>query len=334
VAADGPTIKASVLSRSDSRFRNVSLEEPWSGRDVSISYPDAICGCEDSYWASGKRKRSISVCAHIAALEIALHEDDKTQRSQDKNITGLYPSERWNVPHLPFTFNFFKSENELNPSNLDKQRALMGILVRYYAFGLSQTDVSIEALRNPVIYSKKLVEAILNSNDRARFEIVRQREERVSKENLTDIEDRRYASVTTLIGNITKYLDKVRNCYFGGYSLEFVGTKWQTVARRFEPRGNGPSYAIVTSKEHPPIIVGHTLEEKSQNWLDSSDKLQTEHIWEKVGIKPYRMIDDVTRRTGYVQLILPDAPLKEHGFYIPENLQKEYDSLRAKTANK
>lgn len=327
----GAVFTGSVRSKEEGKYA-FSLREPPKFRAINISYPGSRVETLDSLYNEGKGRDIVVIGAHQAIPEIALYLDAHSRISQRSNITGLLPSEREmnsKLPELPFTFNFFKTPDKMNKGELEKYRTVTEILLDYYIEGKSQYELNKKALQNPRILSPELVKSINYHTDPAQFKVLRQREEEISKSKLTSDEDRRYAATTNMIKKIGAYLERNRQCYPAGYSREFIGTPWETVARRFESKGRGPVYSLVTSDEHPPLIVARLLGEKSLMWSKSYDPVQKGHVSEKIGLK-YSQLDDVTRRDSQVQLILPDKNLRNVGFSIPFNLQREYDELRSK----
>ena len=333
----GSKFDAEVKSRGDFRdnegYRKVSLREPPKIQEVVIGYPDNTCSCPDHHYGSFKRKRLNPVCMHVAVSEIALSIDTRFDAPQHGNMTGLLPRQRLMnspLPALPFTFNFFKEPQSRSEEEQLVWRLATDAIMKYYTQGESQYQLDIELLNNPTIYSKALINAIQGPNDRARFEVLRQKEEEFPIEKLTARQNARHASVTGMLKDIYSYIIKKHSCFPAGLCREFVGTLWETVARRFEPRGRGPVYSVVVSEQHPPIIVARLLGEKTPDWHESYDPVQTDHLAEKIGLGRYSIVDDVTRRTSNVQLRLPDKALRGFGCHIPENLRREYDELRAR----
>lgn len=309
-----------------------ALPFPPIGRGVNIGYPGARVGNKDNLYNEGKGKALSVIGAHLAVPEIALATDNQSSLPQRSNMTGLFPRDRKIesvMPSLPFTFNMFKSPEIMNQGELEMYRLVTDLIVNYYGKKESQYGISVEALKNPRIFSPELISAINHPTDRAQFKVLRQKEQEVSLQPGSQ-EDRRHASVTTLVAKISDYLRDSFDYVPSGYSREFVGTPWETVAKRFEPRGNakGPVYSITVSDEHPPILVRKYLSHKSLVWGGFIDAMVTSHISEKLD-SYYTSIDDVTRRESQVVLVLPDENLKKKGIVVPEILKKEYDSLRA-----
>ncbi|OIO81831.1 hypothetical protein AUJ84_00010 [Candidatus Pacearchaeota archaeon CG1_02_32_132] len=302
-----------------------------SARAVNIGYPGARVGNEDNLYNEGKGKDLSIIGVHLAIPEIALAIDEQSGTPQWANMTGLFPRQRKTesiMPHLPFNFNFFKSLENMTPDELELYRLVTDLIVNYYGKNSSQYEMSVSALKNSKIFSSELVMAINSPSDRAQFKVLRQKEQEISLEPGSQ-EDRRHAAVTTLVDNISKYLQESFYYVPVGYCREFVGTPWETIARRFEPKGNGkgPVYSIAISDEHPPILVRKYLSHKSLRWAEFPDTLVTSHISQKLN-HPYTSIDDVTRRESHVELVLPDETLRKKGIVVPEILNKEYDTLR------
>lgn len=328
----GGTFTAEVKSRSGEGYRTVTLREPLMRRDVAIGYPGSSCECPDHIYGDTKSRTAAQVCAHLAIPEVALALDERMSLSREANITGLAPRERQMrapFPTLPFTLNTLKDPRKMT----DHERAIWqqttDAIMDYFVEGKSQYELNGDALENPALYSSALVAAIKDNRDRAEFKVIRQTEETRARSSLTNEQDRRYGAVTTLLGNISRFLTEKWGYAPAGYCREFVGTPWQTVARRFEPLGRGPVYSVVVSDEHPPLIISRTLGEKAGNWHESYDPVQRDTLAEKIGIS-YSMNDDVTRRQGTVTIKLPDKQLQEARVQIPANLQDEYTSLRNK----
>lgn len=328
----GGTFTAEVKSRSGEGYRAISLPEPRFRRDVTIGYPGASCECPDHIYGETKNTRAAQVCAHLAIPEVALALDEHIGLSREANMTGLAPSERrMNAPSpaLPFTLNTLKDPSKMT----DHERAIWqqatDLIMAYFVEGRSQYELNGKALGNPALYSAALVAAIKDNRDRAEFKVIRHAEETRARSSLTSEQDRRYAATTTLVENIARFLTETWRYVAAGYCREFVGTPWETVARRFESGGKGPVYSVVVSDEHPPLIVSRMLGEKARDWHTSYDPVQRDSIAGKIGVR-YSMNDDVTRRTSIVEIKLPDDQLIRAGVHIPGNLKAEYDSLRAR----
>ena len=295
--------------------------------EINIGYPGSRTETLDNLFSEGKFRQATAIGVHLAVPEIALYWDNKQNTPQRANMTGLFPADREPTPELPFTFNFFKRPDEMSEKEKSLHSFLTDLIMDYYLEEKSQFELSVDALRNPEIYSETLIEAIKSPQDLATFKVMRQKEEEVSRGKISPTQDRRYGAVTSLVESIKGYLENHWHCHFSGYCREFVGTPWETIAQRFEPRNTGPVYSIVTGEEHPPIIVARQLSKKATDWWNSTDKLQTENLSQKLGIK-YKTIDDVTRDDSDTKVLLPDTSLKGSGIQIPQNLQKEYDELR------
>lgn len=306
------------------KFYLVGLEQRRD--EINIGYPGSRTETLDNLFSEGKFKQATAVGIHLAVPEIALYWDDKLNTPQRANMTGLFPADREPTPELPFTFNFFKTRNKMSEKEKELHSFLTDLIMDYYLEEKSQFELSVTALANPEIYSQTLVDAIKSPQDLATFKVMRQKEEEISKK-IPSTQDRRYAAVTTLVEAIKGYLENRWHCHFSGYCREFVGTPWKTIAQRFEPKNTGPVYSIVTSEDHPPIIVARRLLNKATDWWNSTDKLQTETLSEKLGIN-YKTIDDVTRKDSNTKLLTPDISLKDSGISVPQNLQEEYDELR------
>jgi hypothetical protein len=327
---EGRIFRGDVRSKEKGSYM-FCLQEPPRSRDVDIGWPGSRVENVEGIISEGKLKDATYVGVHMAIPEIALATDHGSGLAQSENMTGLFPAQRRmrnsKVPSLPFTFNFFKPIGQMNEGEIEQHRIVTDLLMEYYLDKATQYGISIRALENPKIFSQELVRAITGEDDRASFKVIRQKETGVSRDKITSEEDRRHASVRKMAENIRAYLEEVRSCYFAGYCREFVGTDWETVAMRFESRGRGPVYSVVTSEEHPPLVVGRRLGHKAEDWARSYDPVRKDHVAEKIGIK-YSMIDDVTRRDSVVELILPDDALAKRGIHIPENLRREYSGLR------
>jgi len=295
--------------------------------EINIGYPGSRTETLDNLFSEGKFRQATAVGIHLAVPEIAFYWDNKENTPQKANMTGLLPADREPTPELPFTFNFFKRPDKMSEKEKRLHSFLTDLIMDYYLEEKSQFELSVDALKNPEIYSQTLVEAIKSPQDLATFKVMRQKEEEVSQGKISSTKDRRYGAVTSLVESIKGYLENHWHCHFSGYCREFVGTPWETIAQRFEPRNTGPVYSIATSDEHPPIIVARKLLKKATDWWNSTDSLQTTTLSEKLGIK-YRTTDDVTRNDSRTTLIIPDKSLKNSGIHIPQNLQTEYDALR------
>jgi hypothetical protein len=321
----GGNFTGEVKSKGREGYYSFSLPEPHQRRDCNISYPGARVGNDDNLWNEGKGKNMSVIGVHLAIPEIALAMDYETRMSQRANMTGLAPKDRKMsfVPNLPFTFNKFKSPGQMSENELVQYRLVTDLFMDYYTNGISQYDLSIVALKNP-IFSEELKKAIFHPKDRARFKVLRQREEEKKKEDLSTAEARHYASVVKLLDGIKTYFEKEWDYVPSGYMREFPDSDWETVARRFEPKGEGPVYSVsVVGKV--PVLVRRYLDHRTDKWVDSSDNRF--HPLKRLRGK-YNSIDDVTRRDSVTEVVLPDKPLKKAGIYIPQNLQEIYDSLR------
>lgn len=322
----GGNFTGEVKSKGPDGYYSFSLPEPCQRRDCNISYPGARVGNSDNLWNEGKGKNMSVIGVHLAVPEIAIAIDYATGMAQRANTTGLAPRERKMgfVPNLPFTFNSFKNPEQMSENELAQYRLLTDLFMDYYVNGNSQYKLSVEAMKNPV-FSEELKRAIVHPKDRAKFKVLRQREEEKQKDDLSSAEARHYASTVKLLEGIKSYFEKEWDYTSSGYMREFPDSDWETVARRFEPKGEGPVYSVCVV-EKVPVLVRRYLGHKAVNWIDSSDKNQFHPL--KRLRRRYNSVDDATRRDSVTEVVLPDRQLREKGIYIPRNLQEIYNSLR------
>lgn len=336
----GAVFSGQVRSKDDDPKREwyqFTIPEPPMRREVPISYPGATVETVQNLRAGEKIRGTTYVSPHLAAVELALVHDERTRASQEENITGLTPQDRKmkaGTPKLPFTFNFFK-----DPANLSrKERTLYDLvtdaLVTLYLGKGTHYETDVELLGHSEIYGPELTNAVTSPRDLATFKVIRQGEVNRKSEEANTETGRRDASVRTLVNNLELYLERTRKYYSTGYCREFVGTPWEAVARRFQSSTDNPVYSIVTSDNHPPLVVKRDLGHKAAEWVDSRDMAQVQGMRRGadfaafIGVK-YESVDDATRRNSTVEIILPDVKLMSREYRVPRNLQAEYDALRA-----
>ncbi|PIN89894.1 hypothetical protein COU60_02255 [Candidatus Pacearchaeota archaeon CG10_big_fil_rev_8_21_14_0_10_34_76] len=327
----GSRFSGSVKSTEEGSYL-FTIPEPPAFRDTPIGFPGAWVNTKDKIYSEEKGKMVV-VGTHLAVPEIALITDEQTKMSQSENMTGLYPTQRQMrspMPVLPFTFNIFKNLERMTDKERERHSLITDLIMRHYINGATQYEISVEALNHTELLSPELISAIKNPRDRARFKVLRQKEKEFIEGSLTDSEERRYAAITNLVENISTYLKETHGYIPTGYGREFVGTPWEAIARRFEPPRESTSglvYSIVTSEGHVPLIIKKQLGNKSHNWQDVNDPMQTLHIAHKID-RTYDIVDDMTRQDCAVTLPSPDKKLRELGIQIPQILQKDYDELR------
>jgi len=299
-----------VKSKEEGEYE-FSLPLPNSRSEINMGYPDARATTEDNLYNEGKGRMAV-IGFHLAIPEIAIYHDSKSNISQNNNMTGLYPSQRntgRRLPELPFSFHDFDYPNS----------ELTDLIMAYYLDDLSQFELSKRVIANQALFSRELTKAISSPLDLALFKVIRQKEREIGIEK-GSLESRRLGSITTILDNLEDYF-KSQGYYPAGYSREFAGTEWETIARRFEPRKHGPIYSIVVG-EHPPLIVKRNLGDKRPFEVLESDIPPENRVgW-------YKSIDDVTRRDSITEVILPDLKLESAGYKVSQTLKQEYESLR------
>ncbi len=265
------------------------------------------CDCADSYWGEAKNKKVN--CMHLSALELALEIDNKTKESIENNLTGLYPQERLKLNVFPFVIGLDSSLDLL----------LTESLWRYYVENQKQVDINKFLLDNPNIYSEKLISMLNNSRfDKVRYEVLRQEEQSKLKRDLTESERRFYAASNALEERIYKKL-KSDGYTFGGYCLEFKGTKDEVVGKRFQNRDR--IISIIIQKDMPPIMIKKHLDDKIQNSFGYISKPLSFDFQVK------KDIDDVTRREVLTQVFIPGEK-KGSDIFVPEILKERYAKLK------
>lgn len=335
----GPVFTGEVISRTydsaadEKEYHAVSLRHPPTRRDINVGFPRGECDCGDSKWNGYKRKEVTSVCAHLAALEIALATDAGGRTSAEDNMTGLSPKQRAMTlrggdaiphPHLPFTFNSFKPVSKMNAPELKRHDALTRMIMGYFTEGKRFYELNTEALSRPEVFSPELLNAIKGLEDRARFVVLRQDERSIRSES--ESQDRLYGATTHALEQIDSFLG-TKNFVPVGYTREFVGTPWETVARRYVESGSRGAtlvYSVCTKEGLPPVIVRRNLDHKSGNLLDSSDPMPEVHPFARIN-RQYASRDDTTRRNSQTQVVLPTA---QRSITIAANLAEHYKSIQ------
>ena len=274
---------------------------------LDISYPQSSCYCPDFKHNEGKKRDFSVVCKHIAFVESSIALDSQEYQPVDQNHTGLLPRElkKWLVPNLPFPF----------PAKGEEQLA-MDVLALLYIQRRPEYAANIEALGWKDVCTSGLWNAV--SRHGGKFEVLRQREERKDQDLLTQHQDNLYGATTSLLARMEEGLVSQR-FWFKGYTREFVGTKWEVVAKRFEAKRPGqPIWHLCTKSGMPPIAVRRSLGGTQQNMLENADP-RTDSPFVRIG-QHYDSVDDATRRVSDTLVILPTKD-------VPQILQDRYARL-------
>ncbi|HLC46868.1 MAG TPA: hypothetical protein VJI75_03950 [Candidatus Nanoarchaeia archaeon] len=316
----GGKISAQVLSKSGVDHYPVNISDAQrfpSGRlPPGIEYHDSKCSCESAFWADVK-EIDIS-CPHISALEIALVSDNNSPKdSAKRNITGLTKKARGDFNELPFALSRIGAFSNGRIA-IPEQRALTDLMMGYYLENKNQYDIDVEALSDEMMYTPALRAEMLNGS--AVFSVLRQKESAAS--DLSSSEARYQGAVRALVERISSEL-QTRDYRSKGYAREFVGTDFESVARRWE---NGvKAYHICTSRENPPLIVVRHLEKKAHDWMRPDDPRQ-DSPFRRIG-ESYTSIDDASRREGSTQVVIP-GERPDSMLFVPEELKRRYAALK------
>ncbi len=310
------TVTANVISRDGDDVHDVVLNNPSLTSRGNFVYGGARCDCSDSHWGEPK-KREI-MCSHLAALEIALYKDSNSRLSAENNLTGLAPSQRFERASMPF--NLFGVGSERRVDSVSGQ-ILTDMLVDYFASGKSMFEIDKQVLDRPEVYTVALVGAIKSESDGAQFNVLRQG---VSKSGKLRKTDREYSgALKAMFGRVEKVLGDA-GFERSGYGLDFKGTGFETVGKRFR-RGN-IVYSLGVSEECPvPLVLKKTLDEKLGAVLDGDDS-RVDFPLCRVG-QEYRSVDDATRRTSYDHVIVPWEN-GDRSVFAARILKDRYDSMK------
>lgn len=318
----------------------VHLKEPTDERDINIGYPGSYSDSLDYFYSEEKGKDLTVMGIHMAIAEIALHNDSIFGWSQESNITRLSPMERemeHPLPELPFTFTKFTDNYEENLRRLNFHQFITDLIFDYYVNKKSQYEISVRLANEPRLFGTGLRNAVRDPNDRARFQILRQMERRVTPRNIK--EDTDYASARALMKRVERViLDSGQGYHFTGYMREFpasdptnLNESFETVAKRFEPTRKGPVYSL-SMVDGIPIIVKRNLEHKVDDLSTHDGELADLHPFKRVGIESIT-IDDVTRKEARTKVVTPDKTLMGRQIFAAQNLRDAYEAISAGTFN-
>ena len=296
-------------SREGPAFYDVQLGSP-EIKNGSFSYHSARCECSDNFW--NEVKCFDVICPHISALEIALYKDSTSRKSSKKNITQLSPRERTEHPSMPFSL--FQ-----NSSTREKDEIITDILFDYFVEEKDHFEINKGLLENRLIYSIDLLRSIQDIRDKVQYKVLRHKEK--------DLEngDKKYCgAVKALEKKIIAEL-KIKRFKSDYYAVEFKGTDYETISKRFR-RGN-LVYSICIREGMLPVIVKKNLFVKSKNIFQSNDPREDSPFM-RIGCK-YISIDDATRRESLTEIIIPGMK-RESIIQVPKWMSERYRALCGK----
>lgn len=263
---------------------------------------DRFCSCPDRFWGETKSKKV--QCVHLSALELALYKDEKSRLSVENNLTGLFPSQRPSI-ELPFPFLAQKKDENLYLSSLFK-------------YGLqrhSHLEMNKSLLDDPQIYAPKL--RGLLERGKASFAAMRQQKVAVPQD---DREAKAYSRAVDTLDRQVAYQLRGRGYTFEGYSLEFKGTEYECIAKRYK-RGK-EVMALTFSDKFPPLLLQKQLQDFHVDiFFQGNTRITKNALLNPQYIS--NQIDDTTRLPCAQKVIIPG--LKEESVLkIPKVLQGEY----------
>jgi|GEM_PF-2053697 len=288
----------------------ISTSVPHQRTPGELTIADAYCSCDDHHW--GLVKGIVTLCTHASALEVALAEDQASGKNATLNITGLLPKARAGASGLPFHL-WTPAENYSKGPHL----RLTELLMEYYVDGKSQYAIDRAVLDDPTIYGSAIKAAI--TEGKAAFIVVPQKEQRKRRDEMTETQRRIYAAGRALTNRMVGRLIE-RGFRNDDEALEFKGTQFETVARRY--RNGDEIYAICANGEDPPIAVHRFLGSRVEEWWNSAETHPQAEV-SPFRRTPYVSVDDKTRREGQTEIIIPG---RRQGakFFVPKLLQEEY----------
>lgn len=315
------TITAQVKSKTRG-YQHVSIVSYTDSEKPKLGYNAVNCECLDNRWNEVKGTRFEGICTHLAALEIAIDEDNKSRKRVGRNITGLTPKERSLIGSLPFTF-FAGGKNSEALDSL-----VTDAIWDYYVERLNHFEINKALLANPLIYSKQLKSLFEQRGDKVRFGVVRQKERTIKRE-ISPSENAYLASVRSVKEGVTERLWEL-GFTRQGYALEFKGTPHEVVAEQF--KDGYEVWSLCAKEGMPPIVVHRRLGGREEDWISATDdsvegcvNVGTNSPFKEVSER-YGSVDDATRRIGRTRIIIPGqgngSPIR-----VAQVLQKDYDKL-------
>ena len=300
-----------IAARVQSKRRGSKLTKITFGENEELAYLKTECHCEDVYWDGTKRYEAI--CTHLAVLEEAIYLDNQTKQPRDDNLTGLLPRERPLI-QLPFRLLSVSRRDEILDPKVTK------MILDYYVEGKNFYEINKNALKDPQIFTSKLVKNLRSPWQKARFVVLSQEEKK--KSNPSPQERVLYGSIKAVERRITGML-RERGFYRDGFGVEFQGTDHEIVGRRF--RSGSEVYSICIGEDLPPVIVHKFLGSQPRNIFQSHDGRNDHPLLREN--ESYESIDDTTRRFALTKVILPGRNERSEVF-VSQNLARLYTQLR------
>jgi len=293
------TIAGKVISKSRPEICGVQISYLENAKPGELNYASIGSDNPNEFWAKVKSKnRNLEIMIdQAAALDLAIHKDNKQRKSAKNNLTRLFPRQR---PETAMPFNI------ADP---------LEIIIEYYIEGRKRFELNKELLAKTENYTPELLQTFQNHPDNVYFSVIRQAEKEVQKTH----PDRQYfGAVKALEKRIIQEL-KSKIFVWDQYGLEFRETQNETVSKRY--RKGDQVYSICTQAGQPPLIVHKKLGEKAKNWITAKEA-RTDNPYKRTEI--YTSTDDTTRRQAWTQIITPG---KGNNIFVPEILKKEYGRI-------
>ena len=293
-------VDAHIASRCGEGKHHVQITYPhgsFSG-DRGLMLPEEIrCSCPDQFYDDVKSLDAM--CGHAATLEVAMAADNATRRDVTSNLTGMYPRKRAQIA-LPFT-----------------SKGVGEVLVARFIEGKGLYEINKNLLEKEETYSEELERFLAGERDLG-FRVKRLGLKHVSKEKLSCDVAKMLQHYRGVLGRATKALLE-RGYFRDGYGLEFKGSEWEVVARRF--RRGDQVYSLCCQEDMPPVIVEKRLGRPFFNGLSSQDT-HMDSPYKRSG-QIYECVDDLTRREAWTQVIIP-GQRRDSLAWVAGDLNREY----------
>ncbi|MBI2148426.1 hypothetical protein HYU23_02005 [Candidatus Woesearchaeota archaeon] len=319
-----------VASKSNARgrnaFRKVSISNPNLTTEGMLGIRELNCDCEDAYYNGIKDKLNAVFCHHSAALQLLYYaavngNDKELVRFREKLIDK--PED---IPALPFNITH-QNSRAIAYLNIEF------LIARYLGKG-NLFQINRKLSRLGYLLFSPAVNTMLREG-RMWFEVVRQ--------ELRDVkEDPRYIRDT--IGLMSRISEELKGEGYRrkGYCVEYEGTPYETLARRWTSEDGNCSISLVYNKDLPlHYIHKEALDLEVDLYGDrkitviENDKtgIIDSHPYYRLG-KNYREIDDMTRRLCRTRVILPGSRSAKHRIVVPTSIDKRYRSTIAIASKK
>lgn len=277
-------------------------------------FPENTYSSEGDYFG-GKFKYADVITAGLAALDIALHLDERSPLSAEHNRTGLTHTQR--QPYKPTSrlreaipFNYFEHEHT---------DAIMRHFM-YLRFGqnkpytpIDREVLSAQLIRDGVALSPYVEQKLMDG--RIVFGPLPHRRQEINEAKLTERQRDHVGTIRQANRDIRRFLLQDGFNPTGEYAHMYPDTHFQTVGNTFYKKRGGKEELVVvgTPLAHvrgkqlialPPMLVHHELHDFSSEWEDSADPLPLIHPFAREPVR-HETTEDSTRRTATTTYMLP-----------------------------